>query len=167
MDLRLDNGLPVQLRRIRPDDKPLLAAALESLSDETVRQRFLAPKPAFNDSELRYLTEVDFKDHYAIVAVLPESDGAIVGVARWIRDPQVPEEVEAAVVVCDALQGHGLGRALGIAIADAARARGVQRFTATMLSDNLAAERLFAAVSERLVVTPDGAVEQAVGQLAA
>ncbi len=167
MDFRLDNGLAVHLRRIRPDDKPLLAAAMKRLSDETARQRFLAPKSALNGTELRYLTEVDFQDHYAVVAVLRESPDAIVGVARWIRDPDVAEQAEVAVVVGDAFQGHGLGRALGIAVADAARTRGVQRFTATMLSDNVAAERLLAAITERLVVTQDGAVEQAVGQLAA
>ncbi len=70
-------------------------------------------------------------------------------------------------MIGDALQGQGLGRRLGLSIADAARLRDVRRFTATMLSDNVAAQRLFAAISERLDVEHDGATDEIVATLAA
>ena len=38
----------------------------------------------------------------------------------------------------------------------------MRRFTATMLSDNVAAQRLFAAISERLDVEHDGATDEIV-----
>ena len=48
--------------------------------------RFLAPKPRFSADELRYLTELDFCDHYAVVATPRERPGVLVGVGRWVRD---------------------------------------------------------------------------------
>ena len=167
MEFRLDNGTDVVVRPIRPDDKQRLATALARLSDDTVRKRFLSPKPRLTGTELRYLTEIDYVDHWAEVAVLKHDPEAIVGVARWIRDERDPHAAEAAIVIGDALQGQGLGRRLGVAIADAARLRDVRRFTATMLSDNVAAQRLFAAISERLDVEHDGATESIVATLAA
>ncbi|MCU0257872.1 MAG: GNAT family N-acetyltransferase [Solirubrobacteraceae bacterium] len=167
MELTLSSGTEVVIRPIRPDDKARLAAAMARLSDDSVRKRFLAPKPRLSGTELRYLTEIDYIDHWAEVAVLKRDPEAIVGVARWIRDPRDPASAEAAIVVGDALHGQGLGRALGAAIADAARPRDVRRFTATMLSDNVAAQRLFAAISERLLVEHDGATDAVVAELAA
>ncbi len=167
IEFQLNNGTEVVIRPIRPDDKARLAAALARLSDESVRKRFLTPKPRLSGTELRYLTEIDYIDHWAEVAVLKHDPEAIVGVARWIRDERDPHSAEAAIVIGDALQGQGLGRRLGLAIADAARLRDVRRFTATMLSDNVAAQRLFAAISERLDVAHDGATDEIVATLAA
>lgn len=167
MQISLKDGTELVVRRIRPEDKPALAEALGRLSDESVRLRFLAPKPRFTGSELRYLTEVDFSDHYAVVATPPERPDVILGVARWIRDAKRPAEAEAAVVVADHLQGQGVGRALGHAIADAARDRGIRRFTATMLTENVAVHRLFASISDRLEVHHDGGVDELVAELAA
>ncbi len=167
MPFRLDNGTHVVIRPIRPDDKERLATALGRLSDETVRKRFLSPKPRLSGTELRYLTEIDYVDHWAEVAVLADDPESIIGVARWIRDPRDPHAAEAAIVIGDDFQGQGVGRRLGVAIADAARQRDVHRFTATMLSDNLAAQRLFAAISERLDVAHDGSTDAVVATLAA
>lgn len=164
---RLHNGTAVALRPIRPDDKPLLRAAMEHVSDESLRNRFLAPKPKLTGSDLRYLTELDEVDHYAVVAVLAHQPQAIIGVARWIRDAADPTSAEVAVLVGDAFHGQGLGTLLGVAVADAARERGVKHFTATMLGDNVPAHRLLDRISERLVVTHDGALDEIVSDLAA
>jgi acetyltransferase len=164
---RLSDGTEVLVRPIRPDDKPLLAEAMGRLSDETIRRRFLAPKPRLTGTELRYLTEIDFRDHVALVAVLRERPDVMIGVARWIRDERDPELAEAAVVIGDPFQGKGLGRILGLAIADEARRRGVRRFAGTLLSDNVAAHRLFEAISRRLEVHHEGAVDDIVAELAA
>ena len=167
MDVRLDNGTVLELRQIRPQDKGALASALSRLSPASSRARFLSPKSTFTPSELRYLTEIDFCDHYALVAVPHDRPGRIVAVGRWVRDPERPDRAEAAITVADHLQGQGLGRALGFAIADAARERGVRRFTATMLAENVASHRVFDAISERLRVVHDGPNDELVAELAA
>jgi RimJ/RimL family protein N-acetyltransferase len=146
--VRLDNGVAVEIRPIRPDDKALLAAGMRQLSERSAYQRFLGPKHELTARELRYLTEVDHRDHVAFVAVPAGEPDVLVGVGRWVRLEADPEVAEIAFVVADDLQHHGLGTAIGEALADAARERGVQRFVATMLPDNLAAHRLFARLAQ-------------------
>jgi len=158
---------PILFRHIRPDDKGRLSVALGRLSPESRRRRFLMPKPRFSSSELRYLTEIDGFDHVAIVAVSAEDPDVFYGVARFVRLRDDPETAEAAIVVADALQGQGLGRELGRRLADEARERGVKRFTASLLSDNVAARRLFASISERLEARQEGAIQELVAELVA
>src|SRR4051794_4023496 len=167
MNVRLPNGVEGVVRPIRPGDKRLLADGLARMSPDTVHRRFLAPKLALTAAELRYLTEVDFRDHLALVAVRADDPATLAAVARWIRDPREPDSAEAAVVVADDLQGQGLGTTLGEAIAGAARARGVRRFTATTLAHNRAVHRLFARIAERLHVSTDGGVHQLTAELLA
>jgi GNAT superfamily N-acetyltransferase len=161
----LPDGTPIALRFIRPEDKPLLTEGLRRLSPETVHRRFLSPKPRFSSSELRYLTEVDGHDHVAIVALLADAPDTLVGVARFVRNPERPQEAEAAIVIADHLQGMGLGRTLGRRLADEARRRGVRRFTATLLGTNVAAHRLFASISKRLTSDTSRGIEELVAEL--
>ena len=155
----------IAFRHIAPDDKGRLAAGLQRLSPESRHKRFLMPKPRFSSSELRYLTEIDGFDHVAIVAVLEDDPGAIIGVARFVRLTEDPDTAEAAIVIGDPWQGRGLGRELGRQLADEARALGVKRFTATLLGDNIAAHRLFASLSSRLEAKVAGGVEELVAEL--
>jgi RimJ/RimL family protein N-acetyltransferase len=163
-----DTAVPeLALRRIAPEDKDALVAGLGRLSDRSVYQRFLSPKPRLTASELRYLTEVDFRDHYALVAVLAGAPSIIVGVGRWVRDTQAPADAEIAIVIADDLQGRGVGTALGNALAEAARARGIERFTASMLPENQAAHRLFAKISSQMRVRHEHGVDEMVAPLVA
>jgi protein lysine acetyltransferase len=156
------------VRPIRCDDKDALVAGLGRLSERSVYQRFLAPKPRLTSSELKYLTEVDFIDHYAVVAVLARSPDVIVAVGRWVRDDEDRESADIAVVVADDLQGRGVGTLLGRALARAATDRGVTRFTATILPSNQAAHRLFAKIAEQLHTTRHlGGVDELTVPLAA
>jgi acetyltransferase len=167
MTLRPTTGVPdLVIRRIEPSDKQGLVAGLARLSKRSVYQRFLTPKPRFSSSELKYLTEVDFHDHYALVAVLATAPDVIVGVGRWIRSTEEPGDAEAAIVIADELQGRGVGTRLGNALADAARERDVQRFTATMLPTNVAAHRLFAKICSHLQLTRAYGVDELVAPLA-
>jgi len=165
--VQLPDGTAVLVRPIRSTDKRLLSDGLARLSAETVYRRFLTSKPRFTSGELRYLTEVDGYDHVAYVAVLATDPDELVGVGRWIRRPGDPDAAEVAVVVGDCWQGQGLGRRLGMALADAARTRNVERFTATMAADNVPAHRLFAAISDRLRTEHHGGIDELVADLAA
>ena len=120
----------------------MLSEGLAHLSEESRRLRFLAAKPRFSAAELRYLTEVDGCDHYALVAQLAEDPSAIVAVGRFVRLPGDPNAAEVAIVVTDSLQRRRLGTQLARMLGDAARRRGIRRFVATVASDNPAAMRL-------------------------
>ncbi len=158
MEHLLSDGHRVLIRPIGPADKSELSAGLTELSDLAVHRRFLSPKRHFTRAELRYLTEVDGHDHVAFVAeVLNDQPGRVVAVARWVRLAEDPDTAEAAIVVADRLQGRGLGSLLADRLAEAAAEEGLKRFSATMLSDNRAAQALMARLSRRLERRHDGA----------
>jgi RimJ/RimL family protein N-acetyltransferase len=164
----LDGGTRVLIRPIEPGDKDRLVDGLNRLSQESIRKRFLAAKPRFTRAELRYLTEIDGVNHIALVAVLEDDPDVLVAVARCVRLPDRPGTAEMAIVVGDALQGQGLGRALANALADAAVAVGIRRFAATMLGDNEAARRLMRTFSLRLEEARiSGGLREVVVELAA
>jgi GNAT superfamily N-acetyltransferase len=153
--VRLDNGAEAVVRPIRPDDKPLLSAGLAALSEESAYRRFLAPKKHLTPLELEYLTEVDFRDHVAFVAVGADDPGALLGVARWVRGVEDPATAEFAFVVSDRFQGRGLGTVLADALAAAARVRGVERVVATTLAHNAAAHRLVERITTDMTTTAE------------
>jgi RimJ/RimL family protein N-acetyltransferase len=148
---RLPDGAPVVIRPIRPDDKGMLSDGLRRLSPQSAQRRFLTPKRTFSRSELRYLTEVDGRDHVALVAEYPcYPTRRLIAVARFVRHKDAPDAAEVAVTVADEWQGRGLGSVLGAHLSHLARNRGIRRFTATMASENRSAHRLMAKLTEHL-----------------
>jgi protein lysine acetyltransferase len=150
MDHRLADGTEMEIRHIRADDKRLLAAGFALLSDESRQRRFLTAKPRLSTGELRYLTEIDGRDHVALVAVERERPTHIAAVARFVRDHERPDTAEFAIVVGDAYQRHGLGTKLAELLVEEAKVRGIRRFTALMLSENEAAQRLTNSIAQHL-----------------
>jgi GNAT superfamily N-acetyltransferase len=146
----LADGTTYRIRSIRPEDKDMLSDGLQQLTPESRHRRFLAAKPRLTSRELRYLTEVDFADHHAVLAVTWEHPERLVGVGRWVRSTVNPKEAEIAVVVGDPAQHQGVGKAIITALADAAAGYGIECFVADMLPTNRAAHRLLAVANERL-----------------
>src|SRR4029079_17230429 len=64
-----------------------------------------------------------------------DSNGELVGVARYVRSG-APDRAEAAVTVVDDWQGRVLGTALLTLLADRGREEGVSIFTALLLAEN-------------------------------
>jgi acetyltransferase len=146
----LPDGTKILLRPIEAADKGRLSVALGRLSQETIRRRFLAAKPRLSTGELRYLTEVDVRNHLALVALPAGDPETIIGVARCIRLQDARDTAEFAIVVGDAFQRRGLGTLLARELANAARATGIRRFAATMVGENVAARRLMRTISAHL-----------------
>jgi RimJ/RimL family protein N-acetyltransferase len=166
---QLPNGATVLVRPIRADDKRMLSDGLRRLSDDSVHRRFLSPKRSFSAGELRYLTEVDGRDHVALVAEAPSDPvRQIIAVARFVRLHDDPEAAEVAIVVADNWQRRGLGSLVAGRLADEARRLGIRRFTATMAADNKPAHRLMAKLTSHLEQRHAGAgVNELVLDLAA
>jgi RimJ/RimL family protein N-acetyltransferase len=148
---RLPDGALILIRPIRPDDKRMLEDGLRHLSDESVQRRFLTLKRSFSRSELRYLTEVNGRDHVALVAEYPgDAVRRLIAVARFVRLADDPTAAEVAIVVADDWQRRGVGTELTELLAERARESGIRRFTATMSSDNVAAHRLMSRLTSQL-----------------
>lgn len=141
----LRDGTVITLREVRSDDKDAIAAGFAKLSPESRYRRFFASRDRLSAADLRYLTEVDHRDHEAVIATDPE--GEPVGVARYVRGDD-PETAEVAVAVADDRQGQGAGTALLERLTERAAENGVRRFVALVLQENSEALELFQSISD-------------------
>ena len=83
-------------------------------------------------------TTITAKDSVAAT----EQEGASRIVGHVCLEPARDGSAEIALAVADELQGRGIGRALVDASVGWAHEAGIDRFSATMLSDNVAIRRL-------------------------
>ena len=141
----LPGGERVRLRLIQPDDKARLLAGFRQLSAESRARRFRGGKQVLSEAELRYFTEIDQVDHFAIGAVEldargRECDGVAVG--RLVRLSGEPRYAEVAIAIADRLQVKGLGLLLLKRLVEAAQERGFERLRFEYLADNIGMHRL-------------------------
>jgi RimJ/RimL family protein N-acetyltransferase len=140
----LRDGTPVLIRPVVPEDAPLLREEFEHLSDISRYRRFQGSVKALTDAQLRYFTEIDYRDHMAWLAVdLSQPSRPGVGIARYIRFPHRPNAAEVAVTVVDAHQGKGLGTLLLGMLARSAVENGIDTWVAEVLTENTAMLNLF------------------------
>jgi GNAT superfamily N-acetyltransferase len=159
---QLRDGTAILIRPIVPSDKERLQQGLAMMSPESRYLRFLHYFERLTPSELRYLTEIDYHDHFALLAMLvddPSHPG--LGVARFIRDPNRPQEAEAAVAVIDSYQRRGIGTLLLTRLAEVARTCGISRFIAYMTPEHPAVAHLLERV-EAEVTQSEGLLRVAV-----
>lgn len=152
--VHLRDGTKVTLRPIGPSDKQLLLEGFERLSPESRYARFLAPKQKLTDADLRYLTEVDGIDHFAIVALIRSRFGKQegVGVGRFVRSKDRADTAEPAITVADDQQGKGLGTILLHRLADAAWERGIRQFRCEVLTGNTRLRDLLPEIGSDVII---------------
>ena len=143
--IRLPGGERVRLRLIQPDDKARLLAGFRQLSAESRARRLLGGKRVLSEAELRYFTEIDQVDHFAIGAVKldargRECDGVAVG--RLVRLSGEPRCAEVAIAIADRLQAKGLALLLLKRLLKAAQERGFERLRFEHLADDIGMHRL-------------------------
>lgn len=157
---RLADGTPVRYRPVRPDDKDRFQLGLQQLSPRSRYLRFFRAIDHFSEAQLRYLTEVDFHDHYAWLATLPDEPGEPgVGVARWIRLPGESQVAEGAITVIDRYQNRGIGKMLLHIAAISAIENGVKAFRIYAMGENRAVMQLLHEVGARLGTWDGGVLE--------
>lgn len=157
IDSTLRDGTRVVIRMVEADDKDALAEGVQRLSARSRYLRFHTGIEKLTERQLRYLTEVDQRDHVAWVA-LAEEDGhwTGVGVARFVRVTDEPDVAEAAITVIDDFQGRGLGTTLFGVLAMAAGRRGIRMFRSYVLGENAEMLALFDTLgATRSLIEPD------------
>src|SRR4051812_35300185 len=138
-DIVAADGGTVHLRPICPEDAEGITGLMDRSSDQTRYYRFFGPMKRLSQKDLHRFTHVDHVDRVAFVILLGEQ---IIGVGRYDRLPG-SDEAEVAFMIEDAHQGRGLGSVLLEHLAAAGRERGIERFTAEVLTQNSRMVRVF------------------------
>jgi len=158
----LRDGTAAGLRPVYPGDQQELMRG-ELFSAQTRYQRFLG-RAQVRPALARYLTEVDYVDHFAWVAL--GSVDVWAGGATYVRSASDRALADISFLITDEFQGRGLGTLLMGALAIAARRNGISRFCADVLAENAPAlaivnhagikwEPAEAGVKHGLVTVPD------------
>lgn len=135
-DAMLSDGSKILIRPIGPQDATAEKSFIESLSPESRRNRFLGQIGHPSDEFIHQLTDIDYVNDVALVAISPDGTGyRIVGVSRYAVD-STRKACECAVVVADAWQGKGLGTALMECLKTLASERGLLSMKSIDLAEN-------------------------------
>lgn len=143
-DVVLSDGSTAALRPIRPDDRDLIDAFHRRQSQESIYFRFFRYRPELSDKELDYFTTVDYAQRMAFVAMLGAELVAVARYETW-ESPDHPGQkvAEVAFFVDDQHHGKGLATIMLEYLAAAGRHQGFDRFTATVLPENVGMLRVF------------------------
>lgn len=139
-------GRPLAIRLAGPGDAAALAALLGGLSAQSVERRYLTPRVLDETAARREAARLTGlgAGHIVIVAEIAGGAAGIVAVAELARDPGEPAVAESAVVVADAYQGEGIGRAVLARLAAAATGAAISRLRAVTQAHNLPVRHLIA-----------------------
>jgi L-amino acid N-acyltransferase YncA len=151
----LRDGSVIAIRPLTTGNVAAIAAWFESLGPETRYARFLAGVTTLDDRTRWQLAQVDHRDHEALTAVT--ADGAVVGIARYIRLSQA-STAEVAVAVADTWRGRGIASLLLQQIAARARAAGIDCLVGLCLASNTAILRLLSRLGPMTTAPPEAGV---------
>jgi acyl-CoA synthetase (NDP forming)/RimJ/RimL family protein N-acetyltransferase len=138
-DVLMADGRAAHLRPILPGDADALVSFYdERVSAESKYMRFFAPYPKLSERDVQRFTRVDHVDRVAFVVTLA---GQIIATGRY--DKIDAEQAEVAFLVEDAHQGRGVAQLLLEHLAQAGRERGLARFVADVLPENVRMIQIF------------------------
>jgi GNAT superfamily N-acetyltransferase len=134
----LGDGRIVFVRPVVPGDAPLLATEVAATDSETLYQRFFNPSVRLDGERIKMLTEVDYRNRFALAAF--DSTGRGLAIARY--EPSGPHCAEVAVVVREPWRKAGIATVLLTMLEEAAAERGIVELEAYYLAGNRAVERV-------------------------
>jgi len=131
-ELALRDGHRVQVRPIRPEDAGLEQRFFDGLSARSRYQRFMQHLPHLPPRMLARFTQLDYDRELALAAL---DGGAFIAVGRYAPNAD-GRTAEFALIVGDAWQGKGLGRALLEQLCSTARDAGYAALYGHILGAN-------------------------------
>ncbi|HEY8030341.1 MAG TPA: GNAT family N-acetyltransferase [Gaiellaceae bacterium] len=140
-DVILRDGSTLRLRAPARTDAGALLAFFEGLSQRSLYLRFHG-LPRIDRALVEPYLDPDWVERGALVGTL---DDRVVALANYVR-LRDRTAAEAAFVVADELQGHGVGTRLLEQLAARAAAEGIDRFVAEVMADNVQMLSVFTSV---------------------
>jgi RimJ/RimL family protein N-acetyltransferase len=148
-ELALPAGLRVRFRRVCAEDEPLIAAAINSSSRETLLHRFFSPIRSVSPDMLRQMLVLDPIRETCIVGVTETNvDRRIICGARYVKLTKA-HTAEIALTVHDDFHRRGLGTFMLRLLARLAQAEDLEWFEAEVLSTNDKMLKLFRKLTRR------------------
>ena len=138
---KLKNKAPLVIRPIRPEDEPLMVKFHETLSEESVYNRYFSALKLSQRVAHERLTRICFNDYDREIALVAElkvpkgEEKKILGVGRLSKQ-HGRAEAEFAVLVSDEWQRQGLGCELLRRLINIGRDEQLTRITGAILADN-------------------------------
>jgi acetyltransferase len=135
-NIELNDGTPVTIRPIRPEDAVIEREFVDGLSEQSRYFRFMYAMRKIDPKLLSRFTQIDYDREMALIAVIEiEGREREIGVTRYTTLPD-HSSCEFAIVVADEWQNKTLARKLLSALIDAARYRRYTRMLGVVLAEN-------------------------------
>lgn len=132
----LFDGRQVHIRPASVTDAGMTQDFVRNLSPDSRYARFMGTLKELSPGKLKYLTDVDYERHMALVAIVDQGgEEHVVGSARYVVEPD-GKDCEFAIMLDDAWQGSGVAGMLMFAIMDVARVRGLEDMEGLVLATN-------------------------------
>lgn len=128
-----EEGIPIIIRPIGPEDKSRVAKLLRSLSPRSIYLRFFCHMRDFPDPMIHRLTHIDSRNEIVLVAL--DLSGNMLGKST-VCVMGDEKHAEFAVLVADDWQGKGIGAALLKRCLMLAKARGIETVWGRVLGEN-------------------------------
>ncbi len=154
----LKNDVKVFVRPIKPDDEPMMKEMFYSFSERTRYLRFHGPMKAFPHERLQVFCNVDYMEEMALICLTGEPGNEdVVGIGAYIHDA-ADNFAEVAFTVRDDWQGQGLGTCLFDHLVRIGRERGIEKFEAEVLPENVPMLNVFSHSNCHVTTQTEGGV---------
>jgi len=130
------NNITVHFRAIKPSDEDEMRRLFYRFSDQTVYYRYFSPIKMMPHMKMQEYVNVDYKKIMSIVGIIEESGAEhIIAEARYVRVKE-SNFADVAFIVEEKYQGIGMGTFLLKKLTKIARKKGIDGFTADVITDN-------------------------------
>ncbi|ANY19785.1 Acetyltransferase Pat [Tsuneonella dongtanensis] len=157
---RLEDGLRVCIRTIRPDDEARMREGIARMSERSRYLRFFSGMREPPPQVIERLLAADGHDHIAWGAIASDLPGEpAIGAVHAVAEADAPSRAEFSVAILDEFHDRGLGRLLTATVLLDAAEEGYEEFHAWTLAENAGAIGFVRALGAELIGREDGALE--------
>ncbi|MFC1782062.1 GNAT family N-acetyltransferase [Planctomycetota bacterium] len=139
----LGDGTLIKFRPIQPTDEMRMKDLFYDLSQQTIYYRFMKQMTCIPRKQIQDFVYVDHRNELAVVGTLPAAHGEdIIAIGRYYLN-QKTNQAEVAFTVRDQWQNRGIGTFMLNLLTTIAKRNGINGFTAEVLQENKAMQRVF------------------------
>jgi len=155
---KLKNKAPVFIRPIKPEDEPLIVKFHETLSEESVYNRYFSALKLSQRIAHERLTRICFNDYDREIALVAElkvpkgEEKKILGVGRLSKQHN-PGEAEFSVLISDQWHHQGLGTELLRRLIEIGRCEKLTSLSGVVLAENHAMQHICRKVGFKVVLS--------------